>query len=60
MFESGRVTRENAVVYAYDAADELTTNGDTTQIYDAPGRQFPAGPELAHGRRARLSEYAAG
>lgn len=31
----GRVTKENTVVYAYDAADQLTTNAATTQGYDA-------------------------
>jgi RHS repeat-associated protein len=33
----GRVTGENTAVYAYDNADELTTNGATTQGYDAGG-----------------------
>ncbi len=34
----GRVTKENTAVYAYDNADELTTNGATTQAYDAGGQ----------------------
>jgi len=34
----GRVTKENTAVYAYDNADELTTNGATTQGYDAGGQ----------------------
>ena len=38
----GRVTKENAVVYAYDAADELTTNAATTQGYDAAGQLITA------------------
>jgi RHS repeat-associated protein len=33
-----RVTKENAVVYAYDAADQLTTNAGATQSYDAAGQ----------------------
>jgi RHS repeat-associated protein len=34
----GRVTKENTAIYAYDKADELTTNGATTQAYDAGGQ----------------------
>lgn len=32
----GRVTKENTVGYAYDAADQLTTNAATTRAMTPP------------------------